>query len=145
MSERAWVGQSGPIWLEFLNGTNNKPAVRTHITLENFGHSPAIAVFPMATLAEHDDMAKAAEINCNFARAEAGRSVPGMVGEKPKILHTGQTIFPQQSWQTTIDEPNPIGPKTRVLYAIGCVIYRDDVTHGIWWTRFCQETRRPAL
>jgi len=138
-SERAWVGQSGPIWLEFFTGNDKRLASRTHITLENFGRSPALGVVAMANVVEHDDLAHSAEMTCKFARAEAGFKVPGMFVGKSDIQHSGQTIFPQQKWQVEVID-SPINLRATVLYAIGCVIYRDDVTDGIWWTRFCQET-----
>lgn len=138
-SERAWVGQSGPIWLEFFTGNDKRLASKTHITLENFGHSPALGVVAMANVVEHDGLVHAAEMTCKFARAEAGFKVPGMFVGKSDIQHSGQTIFPQQKWQVEVID-SPVDLKATVLYAIGCVIYRDDVTDGVWWTRFCQET-----
>jgi hypothetical protein len=98
-SERAWVGQSGPIWLEFFTGNDKRLASKTHVTLENFGHSPALGVVAMATVVENSDLAHSAETTCKFARAEAGFKVPGMFVGKSDIQHTGQTIFPQQKWQ----------------------------------------------
>ncbi len=139
MSERSWVGQSGPVWLEFFNGADKQTAVNIHLTLENFGHSPAVSVFHSAELVEHDDLARAAEMTCQFARAQAGIKVPGMATSESSIRHTGQTIFPQHKWGS-IYEDGPIKSRAAVLYAVGCVIYRDDVTDGVWWTRFCQET-----
>lgn len=144
-SERSWVGQSGPMWLEFFTGNDKRIASKIHVTLENFGHSPALGVVAVANLVEHDRLMQAADQTCNFARAEAGFKVPGMFTAPSSIPLSGQTIFPQQKWGEEIED-SPVNLNATVLYAVGCVIYRDDISDGIWWTRFCQETSplRPA-
>jgi hypothetical protein len=140
MSERSWVGQSGPITLKFFNSADHQLAANIHLTLENFGHSPAVFVFHAVELVPHNDLANAADRTCKSAAAIAGIKVPGMVVGKSSLSLTGQVIFPQQT-REHVDEDGPINSKNEVLYAVGCIIYRDDVTDSIWRTRFCQETR----
>jgi hypothetical protein len=113
--------------------------VKIQLVLENFGYSAAVSVFQAAELVDNDALPHAADQSCQIARAQAGIKIPGTVFLDSKIRHTGQTIFPQQKVEFTTTD-SPIKPISSVLYAVGCVIYRDNVTDGIWWTRFCQET-----
>jgi len=134
-SNRSWVGQSGPVTLEFSDTKGDQYPARINLMLENFGHSPAVSVFASANLVPNEELTQAAELTC--------KETMGMRFAKSKHRLTGQTIFPSQKWGLGIDD-GPIKSRDIVLYVVGCITYRDDITDGIWWTRFCQETPKNA-
>jgi hypothetical protein len=78
-NDRAWVGQSGPIKVNFILGIDKRPTAEIYLRLVNFGHSPAKLVFHSSAIVEHENLRAAAESTCNFAKAEAGFKIPSMI------------------------------------------------------------------
>ena len=143
-SERAWVGLDGPIKTEALQATP-KFVIGGHYEIKNFGHGPALKVFPSAVPVWDSegnvDYMNVAESSCAGPIEFATGTLPHPPGTpNPAPGPMGYTLFPGQS------HPEEVGPwqgqavpPLKHFWFIGCVAYLDQFK-SLHWTRFCVES-----
>lgn len=143
-SERAWIGLNGSVVTDVLEATP-KVKIGGHYSIENFGHGPALKVFPNSMPVweyERADYRKTAEMVCVPAIEFATGTVPFGPGvSNPGPM--GYTLFPGQIHEEQIGggpwEGDGLAKPMRHFWFIGCVAYLDQFK-AVHWTRFCIES-----
>jgi len=142
--ERAWVGLNGSVITDVLQAM---PKVRIggRYSIENFGHGPALKVFPNSMPVweyKGADYRKTAEMVCVPAIEFATGTVPYGPGvSNPGPM--GYTLFPGQIHDEQIGdgpwEGEGLTKPMQHFWFIGCVAYLDQFK-AVHWTRFCMES-----
>jgi hypothetical protein len=138
-SERAWVGLDGPVKTDALQATPTF-AIGGHYNVRNFGHGPALKVFPYAIPVwdtEKVDYMNVAKTACAGPIGFATGTLPGQPNPGPM----GYMLFPDQLHPEAVGQGIWQGagvPPIKHFWFIGCIAYIDQFK-ALHWTRFCVE------
>jgi hypothetical protein len=148
-AERAWVGLNGSIATDVLEAVP-KFKIGAHYSIKNFGHGPALRVFPYGEPvwdAENVNYENVAKQACTGPIEFATGTIPVGPGVRnPGPM--GYILFPDQIHQEQIGqgpwEGDPLPKPMRHFWFIGCIAYIDQFK-TLRWTRFCMEPSVSAL
>lgn len=148
--QRAWVGPSSQFVSVKDVGIHNDSRGLTgtfFIPIKNFGKTPAHAVMATAQFeSEVPKLNNASKRSCDLLGPFIGvdnqnRSTyfdPGMRDNR-----WGRVLFPNGEQNIGVGSAINNPPKPGIVYAIGCVVYRD-IFREAHWTRFCYESVQPV-
>jgi hypothetical protein len=145
--QRAWVGVSSQfvtvkdIGVDSVHGLSGNMS----IPIKNSGKTPAFAVMPMAQFETDvsklvEDSKRSCDLLLPYIKPVTPKSNEYF---PPDILkhRWGRMLFPSTEQDISVGSGDRTPVKPSVVYAVGCVVYRD-IFREIHWTRFCYESRR---
>lgn len=148
-TDRAWVGLEDRRPSHFAV-TFSKSAVRLNAgyKIKNFGSSPALQTYSFLSVAPGLASTEALEAKaCEGARKFAEGTIP--LPSSLKTAKIGAVLFPRDDHsEAGTDSDAPYTPDIHTVYAVGCIVYKDQF--GWHRTRFCWEvevdrTKAPIL
>lgn len=144
ISQRAWVGPSGPPVINSLDLGPPTAKVSFSIAIKDFGQSVAVHVVPWAEVTfAADKLDATVKETCDNAISisngvflDSQAAFNGIHREVRPDRPFGNILFPNQETPTTFTGYVNSKPDAKLMWIIGCIAYRDQFGNERR-TRFC--------